>query len=78
LPVSLMDMQGIPKTMQDAANYDDVFAVLNRYFFVHIARFEKAGIANEKLLLYHVFGLVKNLSQNYTFLSRLCEFHLFN
>ncbi len=45
LPVSLMHMQGNPKTMQEAPKYDDVFAEVNRYFIEQIARCEKAGIA---------------------------------
>lgn len=75
LPVSLMHMQGNPKTMQEAPKYDDVFAEVNRYFIEQIARCEKAGIAKEKLLLDPGFGFGKNLSHNYTLLARLGEFH---
>ncbi|KJT50547.1 dihydropteroate synthase [Salmonella enterica subsp. enterica serovar Heidelberg str. RI-11-013343] len=78
LPVSLMHMQGNPKTMQEAPKYDDVFAEVNRYFIEQIARCEKAGIAKEKLLLDPGFGFGKNLSHNYTLLARLGEFHHFN
>lgn len=76
LPVSLMHMQGNPKTMQEAPKYDDVFAEVNRYFIEQIARCE-GGIA-KKLLLDPGFGFGKNLSHNYTLLARLGEFHHFN
>ena len=65
LPVSLMHMQGNPKTMQDAPKYDYVFAEVNRYFVEQIARCERAGISKDKLLLDPGFGFGKNLSHNY-------------
>ncbi len=36
--------------MQEAPEYDDVFAEVNRYFIEQIARCEQAGIAKEKLI----------------------------
>ncbi|XNM69000.1 dihydropteroate synthase [Escherichia coli] len=77
LPVSLMHMQGNPKTMQEAPKYDDVFAEVNQYFVEQIARCEKAGIGKDKLLLDPGFGCGKNLSHNYALLARLSEFHHF-
>ena len=77
LPVSLMHMQGNPKTMQEAPKYDDVFAEVNQYFVEQIARCEKAGIGKDKLLLDPGFGFGKNLSHNYALLARLSEFHHF-
>lgn len=77
LPVSLMHMQGDPKTMQDAPKYQDVFAEVNHYFVEQIARCERAGISKDKLLLDPGFGFGKNLSHNYALLARLSEFHHF-
>lgn len=77
LPVSLMHMQGNPKTMQEAPKYDDVFADVNRFFIEHIARCEAAGIGKEKLILDPGFGFGKNLRHNYALLARLGEFHHF-
>ncbi|ELN2734742.1 dihydropteroate synthase [Pluralibacter gergoviae] len=77
LPVCLMHMQGEPKTMQAAPQYDDVFAEVNRYFSEQIALCERAGIAKEKLLLDPGFGFGKNLRHNYALLARLSEFHHF-
>lgn len=75
LPVCLMHMQGEPKTMQQAPQYEDVFADVNRFFIEHIARCEAAGIAKDKLLLDPGFGFGKNLTHNYQLLARLAEFH---
>lgn len=75
LPVCLMHMQGEPKTMQQAQQYDDVFADVNRFFVEHIARCEAGGISKEKLLLDPGFGFGKNLTHNYQLLARLSEFH---
>lgn len=75
LPVCLMHMQGEPKTMQQAPQYDDVFADVNRFFVQHIARCEAGGISKEKLLLDPGFGFGKNLTHNYQLLARLSEFH---
>lgn len=75
LPVCLMHMQGEPKTMQQAPQYDDVFADVNRFFVEHIARCEAGGISKEKLLLDPGFGFGKNLTHNYQLLARLSEFH---
>ncbi|VEB95258.1 Dihydropteroate synthase [Cedecea lapagei] len=77
LPVCLMHMQGEPKTMQQAPQYDDVFADVNRFFVEHIARCEAEGISKEKLLLDPGFGFGKNLTHNYQLLARLSEFHHF-
>lgn len=75
LPVCLMHMQGEPKTMQQAPQYEDVFADVDRFFIEHIARCEAAGIAKDKLLLDPGFGFGKNLIHNYQLLARLAEFH---
>lgn len=77
LPVSLMHMQGEPRTMQQAPHYEDVFREVESYFSAQIARCETAGIAKEKLLLDPGFGFGKNLQHNYQLLARLSEFHRF-
>ena len=77
LPVCLMHMQGEPKNMQHAPQYDNVFADVNRFFIDQITRCEAAGIAKEKLLLDPGFGFGKNLTHNYQLLARLSELHHF-
>lgn len=77
LPVCLMHMQGEPKTMQHAPQYDDVVAEVDSYFVRHIAQCIDAGIAKDKLLLDPGFGFGKNLQHNYALLARLAEFQHF-
>ncbi|MDU6926100.1 dihydropteroate synthase [Franconibacter helveticus] len=77
LPVCLMHMQGEPKTMQQAPQYENVFAEVEQFFQQHIARCEAAGISRDKILLDPGFGFGKNLTHNYQLLARICEFHHF-
>ncbi|GAA3586943.1 dihydropteroate synthase [Gibbsiella greigii] len=77
LPVCLMHMQGEPRTMQQAPQYDDLIGDVNTFFQHHIARCNAAGITNQKLLLDPGFGFGKNLAHNYQLLARLSEFHHF-
>lgn len=77
LPVCLMHMQGEPKTMQHAPQYNDVMAEVDDYFVRRIAQCIDAGIAKDKLLLDPGFGFGKNLQHNYALLARLAEFQHF-
>ncbi|VFS47109.1 Dihydropteroate synthase [Budvicia aquatica] len=51
LPVCLMHMQGMPRTMQHEPQYQDVVAEVDAFFVEHIARCLDAGIERSKLLL---------------------------
>lgn len=77
LPVCLMHMQGEPRTMQQAPQYQDIVTEVDAYFAAQIARCEAAGIKKDNLLLDPGFGFGKNLSHNYQLLARLSEFHRF-
>ncbi len=75
LPVSLMHMQGEPRTMQQMPGYQDVVSEVDAYFTAQIARCEAAGIKKQHLLLDPGFGFGKNLSHNYELLAHLSDFH---
>lgn len=75
LPVCLMHMQGEPRTMQEAPEYESVFDSVMQFFVQQIDRCEAAGIARDKLVLDPGFGFGKTLAHNYQLLSRLAEFH---
>lgn len=75
LPVCLMHMQGQPRSMQQAPEYQNVVSEVDAYFTAQIARCEAAGIKKENLLLDPGFGFGKNLSHNYQLLAHLSEFH---
>ena len=75
LPVCLMHMQGEPRTMQQAPEYQDIVSEVDAYFAAQIARCEAAGVKKENLLLDPGFGFGKNLSHNYELLAHLSHFH---
>jgi dihydropteroate synthase len=77
LPVSLMHMQGEPRTMQQAPVYENILSEVDTYFAQQIARCEAAGIKKERLILDPGFGFGKNLSHNYELLAHLGDFHHF-
>ncbi|UCZ76592.1 dihydropteroate synthase [Dickeya zeae] len=77
LPVCLMHMQGLPKTMQHTPHYDDVVGEVMAFFEHHIARCTAAGMPREQLLLDPGFGFGKNLQHNYRLLGRLEDLHQF-
>lgn len=77
MPVCLMHMQGMPRTMQQDPQYKNVVAEVDAFFVEHIARCVNAGMDRNKLLLDPGFGFGKNLKHNYQLLSHLAEFHHF-
>jgi len=71
VPVCLMHMQGVPRTMQERPHYEDVVAEV-RQFLLDRARFcERAGIARERIILDPGFGFGKNLEHNCRLLREL-------
>ncbi|OAT27126.1 dihydropteroate synthase [Proteus myxofaciens] len=77
LPVCIMHMQGLPKTMQHSPHYDDVVKDVDSFLGEHIQRCINAGIERDKIILDPGFGFGKNLEHNYQLLSHLNEFHHF-
>ncbi|MDE1189778.1 MAG: dihydropteroate synthase [Pantoea sp.] len=77
LPVCLMHMQGEPRTMQQAPQYQNIVSEVDAYFTEQIARCVAAGIKKDNLLLDPGFGFGKNLSHNYELLAELGHFHHF-
>ncbi|GKX56626.1 dihydropteroate synthase [Leminorella grimontii] len=77
LPVCLMHMQGMPRTMQQEPHYHDVVAEVDAFLAEQIARCEQAGIERKKIVLDPGFGFGKNLRHNYQLLAHLSKFHRF-
>jgi dihydropteroate synthase len=77
LPVCLMHMQGLPSTMQDNPNYDDVISDIKRFFIERINACEQQGINRARLILDPGFGFGKTLVQNYQLLAQLAQFNDF-
>lgn len=74
IPVCLMHMQGLPRTMQENPHYDDVINDIMAFFNQRINDCQQAGIAKERIILDPGFGFGKTLQQNYQLLANLSKF----
>jgi dihydropteroate synthase len=66
-----MHMQGEPRTMQAAPEYDDVVEDVLRFLRDQAARLEGAGVARGRISLDPGFGFGKTVPQNYRLLREL-------
>lgn len=73
--VCLMHMQGQPRTMQQAPDYDDVAAEVADFLVQRLAVCEAAGIPRERICLDPGYGFGKSLEHNYELLGRIGELH---
>ncbi|PLX54862.1 MAG: dihydropteroate synthase [Chromatiales bacterium] len=79
VPVCLMHMQGQPRTMQDAPDYDDVVTDVAAFLGERVESCCRAGMARERLVIDPGFGFGKTLRHNLLLLNnlhRLTEFGL--
>ena len=74
VPVCLMHMQGEPRTMQAAPQYEDVVADIIEYLSERVADCEAGGIERARLLLDPGFGFGKTLRHNLLLLRDLEAF----
>ncbi len=74
VPVVLMHMQGEPRAMQDAPQYDDVISEVHRFLAERIFACEMSGIAKKKLVVDPGFGFGKTLDHNLALLRQLARF----
>lgn len=74
IPVCLMHMQGLPNSMQENPQYDEVIGEIKQFFIERIRACEQAGINRERLILDPGFGFGKTLEQNYQILAQLHQF----
>ena len=74
VPICLMHMQGLPRSMQQNPQYDDVISDIKQFFIDRISVCEQAGINRERLILDPGFGFGKTLEQNYQLLAQLHQF----
>ena len=75
LPVIVMHAQGVPQTMQDNPQYEDV--VLDVYDFLHrqIDNLVRLGLARDQIIADPGIGFGKTLSHNLALLNRISLFH---
>ncbi|TWI01076.1 dihydropteroate synthase [Luteimonas cucumeris] len=74
VPVVLMHMQGEPRSMQDAPQYDDVVGDVHRFLAERIFAAEMAGIAKKNIVVDPGFGFGKNRGHNLQLLAQLERF----
>jgi dihydropteroate synthase len=74
VPVCLMHMQGEPRSMQDAPQYDDVVGEVHRFLMDRVFACELSGIDKRKVMVDPGFGFGKNLEHNLALLRALERF----
>ncbi|ESE39157.1 dihydropteroate synthase [Shewanella decolorationis] len=78
VPICLMHMQGAPRTMQTAPEYQDLVADVSQFLTERIQACIEAGIPRERLLIDPGFGFGKTLEHNYELLAKLERFEQFD
>ncbi len=74
IPVCLMHMQGLPRSMQNNPSYDDVVHDIMAFFQQRIEACVNAGITRERILVDPGFGFGKTLEQNFHLLANMSKF----
>jgi len=69
--VVLMHMQGEPRTMQSAPQYEDVVAEVRAFFVRQLAAAEAAGVARAAVVLDPGIGFGKTLEHNLSLIRQL-------
>ena len=75
VPVILMHMKGIPKTMQINPRYRDVVQEVKEFLADAIQRAERAGIERSKIIVDPGIGFGKTVRHNLLLIRQLSEFH---
>lgn len=74
LPTCIMHMQGQPRTMQSAPQYDDVAEEVLQFLQNRTALCLKAGMKNENIIWDVGFGFGKTVRHNYQLLQQSARF----
>ena len=74
VPVCIVHMQGLPKTMQQEPQYHDVVSEIKEFFSERVEAAKSAGIQSENIILDPGIGFGKTLEHNLILLRRLIEF----
>ncbi len=74
VPVVLMHMRGVPKTMQEGEIvYDDIIDTLKSFFAERIEFAISAGVDEEQIIIDPGIGFGKTVAHNYSIVRRLHE-----
>jgi dihydropteroate synthase len=71
VPVVIMHMQGIPRTMQDHPRYVDVVREVRDFLAAQVRRAAEAGIAHDRIIIDPGIGFGKTLEHNLSLLRDL-------
>lgn len=71
VPVCLMHMQGLPRTMQKHPSYDDVVTEVRDFLLGRVEACVSAGLDAGRLMIDPGFGFGKTLEHNLTLLANL-------
>lgn len=74
VPYILMHMKGTPQTMNQLAEYDDVFGEVFDYFVSKYGELKRLGVHD--VILDPGFGFAKKAEHSYTLMNRMNEFDL--
>jgi len=74
VPYILMHMKGTPQTMNQLAEYDDVFGEVFDYFVAKYSELKRLGVHD--VILDPGFGFAKKAEHSYELMSRMNEFDL--
>ena len=74
-PIVLMHMRGEPRTMQQAANYQDVVLEVHDELAARVAACLEAGIAQHNIAVDPGIGFAKTPEQNLPLIAHLALFH---
>ncbi len=69
--VCLVHMQGMPRTMQQRPQYDDVVAEVQAFLAERARECERAGISRDRIVIDPGFGFGKTVAHNLTLLREL-------
>jgi len=75
VPYILMHMKGTPQTMNQLAEYDDVFREVFDYFISKYSELKRLGVHD--VILDPGFGFAKKAEHSYELISRMNEFDMF-
>ncbi|MCF6437909.1 dihydropteroate synthase [Pseudoalteromonas luteoviolacea] len=78
VPICLMHMQGQPRTMQQAPQYEHLVNDINDFFQARIKACAEVGIERSRLILDPGFGFGKSLEHNFELLGKFHQFADFN
>ena len=78
VPVCLMHMQGTPRSMQDAPEYESVVGEVFDFLAERIQQCIAAGIPSDQIIVDPGFGFGKTLEHNYQLLKHFNKFQYLN